>query len=625
MRSLQLIEITVILVISICANTVHAQMATDTLTEVVITDSKIERPVRLSSRPVEIITSDIIKKYQGKSLSQLLTDQVGISINGANSNPASIKNIYIRGAAPGYTLILIDGLPASDASTIGSTIDLRLLDINQIERVEVAKGSQSTLYGSDAIAGVINIITKKGDKDAFNTHAHISAGSYNTTDAGLSINGTTGGLNYNLGYQYTTSDGVSEALDLNDTGTFDDDGMKKQVTTVNLKYDINDQWSIAPSLQVSSFDSDYDGGAFFDGADTYESDLTNLGVRVVYDNDAFKLNAAYNIVEANRSFFTGFGDFMLDGTTQNADVFATYVKEDISLIGGVHYQEASIIDMNTTETDPSWNIISPYSNFIYHKDRFQVEAGLRLNNHSDFGSNINYSITPSIFITDDLKFYASYATAFKAPALYELYGAFGANTDLDPQTSATFEIGSNYYFNQGSLSLTYFNRTIEGVIQYTEVMQFVYQYQNFAKQQDQGIEITSRITLPEGFNILLSYAYLDGNITDDNNMETNNLYKRPAHKVGFNIDYTPTDKWNIRFINQYNSKLKDKFFDNNTFASSIVDLRQYLRSGLSIQFKPTKKSTLFLHLNNIWNNEYYETYGFTVPRFNFKLGGSYEF
>ena len=144
MSKFRLIQVLVVLLISLSINSINAQISQDTLEEVVITDSKIERPARLTSRPVVIINSDMIQKYQGQGLDQLLEDQAGVQINGSNSNPGSIKNIYVRGAAPGYTLILIDGLPASDPSIIGSTIDFRTLDINQVERVEIAKGSQST-------------------------------------------------------------------------------------------------------------------------------------------------------------------------------------------------------------------------------------------------------------------------------------------------------------------------------------------------------------------------------------------------------------------------------------------------------------------------------------------------
>jgi len=271
--------IAVVILFSSCMINLTAQEMRDSIEEIVITDSKIERPIRQTARPVEVIPQSTVAKYIGKTLDQLLEDQVGVSINGGNSNPAAIKNIYVRGAAPGYTLILIDGLPASDASAIGSTLDFRLLDINQIERIEIAKGSQSTLYGSDAIAGVINIITKKGNTEPFKVNANVTYGNYETVESGVSINGTTGGLNYNIGHQISSSDGISEAFDRTGDNNFDNDGHDKKVTYAKINYSINEKWNISPSAQHSTFEGDYDAGSFTDGTDNYESELLNLGIK----------------------------------------------------------------------------------------------------------------------------------------------------------------------------------------------------------------------------------------------------------------------------------------------------------------------------------------------------------
>src|SRR5205814_1295066 len=108
-----------------------------------------------------VITRQQLERSGGKDLSQVLSEQAGIYIGGANSNPGKDKSIYLRGARVDHTLITIDGVPVYDPSGIGANFDIRNLSIDNIERIEVLKGSQSTLYGSDAIAGVINIITRK--------------------------------------------------------------------------------------------------------------------------------------------------------------------------------------------------------------------------------------------------------------------------------------------------------------------------------------------------------------------------------------------------------------------------------------------------------------------------------
>src|SRR5574339_1168452 len=138
-----------------------AQQDTSLLDEVVITANKYPNKTSLTGKVVTIITKEQLERSGGKDLSQILTEQTGVYIGGANSNAGKDKSLYLRGARVDHTLITIDGIPVYDPSGIGSNFDIRNLSVDLIERIEILKGSQSTLYGSDAIAGVINIITRK--------------------------------------------------------------------------------------------------------------------------------------------------------------------------------------------------------------------------------------------------------------------------------------------------------------------------------------------------------------------------------------------------------------------------------------------------------------------------------
>ena len=185
------------------AQGVQAQQDTTnkTLDEVIVTANKFPQKQSETGKVVTIITSDQLQKSFGKSISEVLNQQPGLIINGADNNLGTNQTVYTRGASSANTMIMLDGVPLYDASGISNEFDLNNFALDNIERIEILKGSQSTLYGSDAVAGVINIISKKTEKNPFNIHVALSAGSYNTYKGNVSLSGSNGkGETYFVSY-----------------------------------------------------------------------------------------------------------------------------------------------------------------------------------------------------------------------------------------------------------------------------------------------------------------------------------------------------------------------------------------------------------------------------------------
>lgn len=158
------------------------------LDAVVVTANRFPQKQINTGKILTIITRKEIEQGAFSQVSELLNKQVGLTVVGANNAPGTNPDVYMRGAGTGNALILVDGNPAYDASTIRSTFDLNFIPLGEIERIEILKGGQSTVYGSDAVAGVINIITKQAENKKAAASLHLSNGSYNTNtlDAGLS-------------------------------------------------------------------------------------------------------------------------------------------------------------------------------------------------------------------------------------------------------------------------------------------------------------------------------------------------------------------------------------------------------------------------------------------------------
>jgi len=243
---------------------------------------------------------------QSTDLSQLLNEQAGIVINGAYSNPGKDKSIFLRNGANQYTLILLDGQPLLDPSSLGGAVDLRLLSLDGIERVEILRGPRSLLYGSDAVAGVINLISKKAagstaaSKNPLCTCApppKITAPS--TAESGISGNSTK--IDYQIGYDYFKTNGISEAQEPEGSPVeFNEDGSKRQTLNGSLTYRPTPNLSIRPAIHLASFDGDYDAGSFQDGDNTYTNELLLPSISVDYKKDKLSLGSRYSYAKSDR-------------------------------------------------------------------------------------------------------------------------------------------------------------------------------------------------------------------------------------------------------------------------------------------------------------------------------------
>ena len=163
------------------------------LDEVIVTANKLAQKQSSTGKVITVISKELIEKSSGRTVGQLLNEQAGVSVNGALNNIGTNQTVFMRGASSGRTLILLDGIPVYDPSLSGNEFDLNLLSLNDVERIEICRGAQSTLYGSDAVAGVINIITvKQGVTKPINAKATISGGNYGTFRGNAQLYGKTG-------------------------------------------------------------------------------------------------------------------------------------------------------------------------------------------------------------------------------------------------------------------------------------------------------------------------------------------------------------------------------------------------------------------------------------------------
>jgi vitamin B12 transporter len=575
------------------------------LDQVVVTATKY--PVKLSEtgKKLIVIGREQVEKSGGKDLSQLLTEQTGILVNGAYSNPGKDKALYLLGASNANSLILLDGIPVTDPSGLGGAIDLRLIPLDQIERIEILEGSQSTLYGSDAVAGVINIISKKPEDKIIGFHGGLSYGTYNSLSANAGISGKAKFLDYHVSYSYASSDGISEAKDTTGSANYDKDGFTRQSVQAMLNFHAGEKITLSPFYRYTYYKGDFDDGAFVDGNDKFDYLLNNPGLIATIQLPHGTIHANYGYTFAERNYHYSFGDLNYKGRFNNGEIYLDQrLSEHFKLLAGVNYQSYQLLDTTLSPKNPSTNIFSRYASVLFGTGAsLNIEIGGRLNIHSRYGNNFTYSINTSYLIQRQTKVFLDFSTGFKVPTVTQLFGSFGANPDLKPETSINLLGGIQWNSEDRKFlaSASGFIRNVNNLINYVNTM-----YVNIDEQKDGGAELELSYSPINSLSIKASYAYVTGMYHNQQNGKDSafyNLLRRPKNTLNLSIAYQPCHQFYISLSLQSLSKRNDIYFESvPPYEELPVELKSYTMLNAYAEYKFIHdKLVLFLDGKNITN------------------------
>ncbi|MGI4729967.1 MAG: TonB-dependent receptor plug domain-containing protein, partial [Janthinobacterium lividum] len=553
----------------------------------------------------------------------VLNEQAGVVVSGANSNPGLNKSIFIRGAASGFAVTLIDGVLVGDPSSAGGAFDIRLFPIDQIERIEIIKGGQSTLYGSDAVSGVINIITKKGGPEGIGVYGTLTGGSYGSQKQNVGLNGSMNKFSYNVSYTHDQTDGISEAADPNHTGTFDKDGYNLSALNANFSVEAARGLRISPFFRFTSGSYKYDNGAFADANNQSLNRFYNTGLTSQYQLDTksrFNLNYAYT--GSTASYESSYPSSNI-GRLHLVDVYFNHdFTDQIKLLLGVDNRYTQIKQIGAANVTPNANLFSGYGSLSVNKIAgfLNLEGGGRFNDHNKYGHNFTYDFTPSVNLLDNkLIFFGTVSSAFKAPLLTELFGPYGANPDLKPQKSVNYEAGFSTALldNSFNLRVALFRRKLRDAIVY-----LTNGYTNFDKENDQGMEIEPsykyKILTLTGF-----YSFVDGTAIR-NGVDTYGLLRRPKQSFGLTAAVQATSKLYVSANFRSYGQRKDIAYDAN-FNTVYPTLLAYQLLDAYAQYSINGRIKVFADVKNILDKRYQEIYGYNTMGTNFNAGVSFNF
>ncbi|MEM6684988.1 MAG: TonB-dependent receptor [Bacteroidota bacterium] len=601
---------------------VYAQQQDDSeqLDEVVISDSRHALKRENSGKTVITISSEEIKKNQGRTVAEVINTKSGIEILGSRSNAGQNLSYFVRGGNNRQVLIMIDGIQVNDPSTIANDFDLRLVALDQVESIEIIKGASSTLYGSGAATAVISITTKKASKDtvalsinsSFGTNQSQDDQDYKLNDFSNSarVDGTVDDFTYAVSFGHQNTDGLSAVIGE------ESDRFSRINANVRVGYKFSEAFDVSIFGSQDKFSNDFDsssprGDANFVG----KSNQYRVGIapKYTYENGSVTMNAAYTTID--REFQSNFPS-MLEGETIALDIFNKYnFNNKFYTVVGLNY-----IDNQTTFSDEAdASIVDPYINVVYVSDfGFNMNVGGRLNNHSEYGTNFTYNLNPSYrkAIGEDgyAKLFGSYSTSFIAPSLSQLFGNFGPNPNLEPEENTTIEAGVEVQLSKKfRASAVYFNREERNFIDFVilDFTTFVGEYQNV--QTDftvNGAEIEVFANPIDDLTINANYTFTERKDVD--------VLRIPKHKANLNVAYAFSTKTNAGLNYQFVSDRLDTDFA--TFQNVTLDSFSLFGANLNHQFN--ERWTGFVTIDNILNEDYTEITGFTTRGTNVRVGFS---
>ena len=592
-----------------------------------------------SANAITIIGSDQIKNRAVVSVSDLLRDVAGLAVSRSGVQ-GSQTQIRVRGGEANHLLVLIDGVEVNNPSQ-NDEFNWGNLVASDIERIEVIRGPQSSMLGSDAMAGVVNIITRSADQ-LLSTNIFSEIGSFNTQNNGISIGLKDGAFDMRLGISDLQTDGDN----ISRSGS-EKDGYEN--TNLNLK----SGWRVSNQLNLTLAARQSDGINEFDADINFDSLIDD-------QDDLSKFLSSTKRLKADYSSLDGHWQHQLSiarSTNENAEFngnipgTATYSNKDqqrlvSSLLWGELNHRLSFLVEREEEKFQQRGVINDYGIFgIYDpnqkrsrdtdsmaleyradiSDKLTVAASTRYDDNSEFNTGNTSRIEAIYQINDSLRMRSAYGTAIKNPTFTERFGFytnFIGNPSLEPEQSSNWELGIDQQFLGGhsSISVTLFNSELENEIDGNFVDPVTFRYTSVNRaglSKRQGMELTTLNQFNDAVSLNFSYTYTDAVESDGNDRYVDEV-RRPRHTGSLNLSWQVKDTLHINTNAQYNGSQIDVVYPAN------VKLADYTLINLSANYKATQNLDIYIRFDNLFDESYEEVFSYQTLGFSANVGIRYK-
>lgn len=556
-----------------------------------------------------------LEPHGNLSLGTFLQTVPGIHF--ASSGPrGSVNNLLMRGSTQKYTLVRVDGVNVSDPSASQIAPQIEHILVGDIEKIEILRGSQSSLYGGQAVAGVIEITTKKTDPGN-TTSLQVEGGSYQTYSgkAKTSVRSEKGFLS--LSTEMFSSDGFSTADENN--GNSEDDGY--EIITLGLQgdYQASENLLLKGSARHSNHEIEFDAFTFGvgpvddNGSNLTKGDQTQVaaGGELVTMEGRQEHQLLLSYFRTNRDTQ---GEFpaSFTGERLEADYLLGHeISSSLSLLLGVNaIGESADTSAELDDANEIYGVFLQWDSKPFQDLYLSFSA--RNDEHSEFGSHATWKSTLAYTPRHNTKIRGSYGTGFRAPSLFELFDSQFGNPDLDPETSDSWDLGIDQEFgkDQATFSVTYFNLEITDQIDFTFPQGYV---QISGESLRRGVELSLSGKIGKHAQVTTSYTHM----IDAESTSGAPLLRVPEHDLSV-VSHYSREEWTLSGILRFISGVQD--LNNDPEGPETAELDAYWVLGCRVSYELRPGKILFVRLENIFDEQYQEVAGYGTADASAYLG-----
>lgn len=581
--------------------------------EIIVYGARMEQPVTEVGSSVTIITAEDIEAQGFDFVVDALATAPSVTIN-QNGTFGGAATVRIRGASSEQTLVIIDGVAANDPTSPGGGYDFARLDPSNIERIEVLRGPQSTLWGTDAIGGVINIITKRPVEGA-GSKVFAQAGSYGSLRGGVDFAGAGERFDYRLAVTTMSTDGISKADEAN--GNSEADSFDSTSVSARIGARIADEGRLQFSALWNDADSEFDSFVFGaqgnvgDGDELSKNESLSTSVSLQLPLFEGKLDNIILLGYAStdrESFTDGIPGFTSNGDRLTYRYQGTLQINDSQRLAFGLEREDNEANGEETSIDGAFALYE-----MQPTDTLTLSAGVRRDDHEVFAGETTARFAAAYNPNDQLTLSASWGEGFKAPTLFQTTffccGASSPNMDLRPETSDAYDVGIVFRTEdgRGELGLTYFDQDTTNLITFSFG---IGGYENISRAQSRGLELQARYRFTDWLDASVSFANIDAK---DGSGER--LIRVPENSGDLSLALNPEGRFSGVLSLRYNGEEQD--------LNGVVD--SWLRVDLAGEFALSDGVELYARIENLFDEEYQQVLGYGTPGLSASVGARLTF